>query len=425
MRRIEGVLVIVALTSAISACGIASADAPGDQPAGAATGAVTAAPAATPGPAPAPGKQCTTVSRGATVALRCVVANHGAKRLDRRASDPTRLRHLATSTPTAARTVTPRAVSVQCDQGVSNPDRFTSCSDDFWEITETETVDGVTTVIGELPVEIFASAQFGTDDILNWTLSAEIITGPGEGTLSAGLAGSAGTKCGQRPDVCETDSAPGDSEPIALEPETSVLREWDQSDNGNVITTANSVDDLTGFIGVILELEAPSNPVTIDDASIDTLWGRCDNVVGEADCVDPFGPIAVAFDATTNPVIGPVADHVFQAEASLPSHWGNPNFGDSAGLTRDMSQADQDANRAVACPSGQTPPGQSCDEYPMASTHQGAAFSPPGDWSTAFVTPASNDSQGGVLANFYKFFHVLDGDEFFVLAVRADGSSSW
>jgi len=311
-----------------------------------------------------------------------------------------------------------------CDGGASNPDRFTSCSDDFWDITETETVDGVTTVIGELPVEISASAQFGTDDVLNWTLSAEIITGPGEGTLSAGLSGTISTKCGARPDVCETDSS-SDSEPIALEPETSTVHAWDQSDNGDVRVIANSVDDLTGFIGVVLDLEAPSNPVTIDDASIDTLWGRCDNIVGESDCVDPFGPIAVAFDATTNPAIGPVADHVFQAEAALPSHWGNPNFGDSAALTRDMSQADQDANRAVACPSGQTPPGQSCDEYPMASTHQGAAFSAPGDWSIAFVTPGANDSQGGVLSSFYRFFHVLDGDEFFVLAVRADGSSSW
>jgi hypothetical protein len=423
MRRISGALLIAALASAISACDLAPSAEARNLPTGMAAGAVATPPAAAaPRPAAVPQQKCTTVSRGATTATRCVVANHSTS-LDRRPSSPTQLRRLATSAA-ASRPAAPRAVSVLCDQGVSNPGRFTSCSDDFWDITETETVDGVTTVIGELPVEIFASAEFGTDDVLNWTLSAQIITGVGEGTLAGGLSGSISTKCGQRPDVCETDSA-SDGEPIALEPETSTDHAWDQSDNGNVRTTANSVDDLTGFIGVILELEAPSNPVTIDDASGDTLWGRCDNVVGDDDCVDPFGPIAVAFDATTNPAIGPVANHVFQAEAALPSHWGNPNFGDGAGLTRDMSQADQDANRAVACPPGGTPPGQSCDEYPMASTHQGAAFSAPGNWSTAFVPPGANDSQGGVLSNFYSFNHVLDGDEFFVLAVRADGSSSW
>src|SRR4051812_19408124 len=224
MRQISGALMIVALTSATSACGVALGDEGRDSPVGV-TGAVTATPAtATPGPASILGKRCTTVSHGATTATRCVVANHRATRLDRRPSDSTRLRRLASSLP-ASRPVAPTGVAVVCDGGASNPDRFTSCSDDFWDITETETVDGVTTVIGELPVEISASAQFGTDDVLNWTLSAEIITGPGEGTLSAGLSGTISTKCGARPDVCETDSS-SDSEPIALEPETSTVHAW-------------------------------------------------------------------------------------------------------------------------------------------------------------------------------------------------------
>ncbi len=379
-------------------------------------GAAVAQPARPARPAPrscaaAPGTRATT---------RCLTAVRRSTRLNRTAPTVARL-HGAARRPGAT---PPADVSSLCSQGFSNPDRFTSCSDDGWEIDNTETTDGVTTVVGTLSFEIISSAQFGTNGTLTWSLDANIVTDVGTGTLSGGLSGTIGTKCGIQPSVCLTDSG-NDGFDIALEPLTTTTWTWDQSDNGNAVTIANSVDNLTGFIGVVLDLNAPGNPVLVDDSAGNTLWGRCDNVISPADCVDPNGPMFVAFDATTNPLIGPVADHVYNAEAALPSHWGNPNYGDSAGLTRDMNDNDINANRDVACPAGQTPPGMSCDEYPMATTHQGAAFSAPGDWSIAYVPPSANNSQGGVLENFYAFYHVLDGDEYFVQAIRSDGSSSW
>jgi hypothetical protein len=61
----------------------------------------------------------------------------------------------------------------------------------------------------------------------------------------------------------------------------------------------------------------------------------------------------------------------------------------------------------------------------MASTYQGASRSAPGNWSAVTVPDAANDSQGGVMRTFYDHDRVLDGDFYYVLAVRDDGSQSW
>ena len=110
----------------------------------------------------------------------------------------------------------------------------------------------------------------------------------------------------------------------------------------------------------------------------------------------------------------------------LPSHWGNPTYnGGTSYLNMDTYAPDVNANRAVACPSGKTPPGESCDEYPMASTHQGASFVGLGDWSTVYVPPSANSSQGGIMTSFSSTYQVIDGDPFFVEAVLSDGSHAW
>jgi hypothetical protein len=313
----------------------------------------------------------------------------------------------------------PQSVSLLCDLGFFNPDRFTSCSLEGWQVTETETVNGETTVIGTLPITIKSSAVFGIDDTASWSLSARVDVGQGTGTLAAGAEGTLSTACGKDPNVCETHTGDED-QPVTFASNSTSGGDWEQDDNGPARTTANTIDTLDGHLGVVLDLDGPPNPVEINDAAGNTLFGRCDNVNPGFDCVDQFGPIAVAFDATSNPLIGPVADHVFNAEKSLPSHWGNPNV-DGSALTRTLNQTLIDANRATACV-GVAP---SCDEYPMASTHQGASVSPVGDWSAVTVPDSANNAQGGVLSQFNRLNRVVENDPFFVLAVRADGSTSW
>jgi hypothetical protein len=308
-----------------------------------------------------------------------------------------------------------------CDGGSFNPDRFLSCSEEGWNITETEEVDGVPTITGTVPILITSSAQFSIDTgTASWILSAEIDVGGANGTLAHGVEGTMGTACGNHPEVCETTK--GDEfQPIALTSFSTHTAEWEQIDNGPAVDTNNSVDLLDGYLGVVLELEGGlSNPVELDDAEFNSLHGRCDSVNPGLDCVDQAADIAVAFDATFVPLVGPVADHVFKAEASLPSHWGNPNYSNSA-ISRTTNQKIIDRNRNTAC-TGVAP---ACDEYPMASTYQGASRSAPGDWSAVTVPDSANDSQGGVMSVFYQHDRVLDGDFYYVLAVRADGSQSW
>jgi Deoxyribonuclease NucA/NucB len=89
-----------------------------------------------------------------------------------------------------------------------------------------------------------------------------------------------------------------------------------------------------------------------------------------------------------------------------------------------MNSADQTANNRVACASVVTIPGQTnCDEFPLATTYQGAAFQPV--WSAVAVPVTANSSQGGITNAFYKGNRVIDDDAFYVLAILSNGSISW
>jgi len=126
------------------------------------------------------------------------------------------------------------------------------------------------------------------------------------------------------------------------------------------------------------------------------------------------------------------------------------NYGLPRVLTRSQSDALREANRAAACPTGPNyprPAGMQCDEYPFASTYQGASMQPYGrqfffiNWNTgqgfscqahwlptraqgdsggfsACMIPAAQNSLGGSdLGDFYYKFRVLDMDTFEVRVV--------
>ncbi|HEX6686274.1 MAG TPA: hypothetical protein VF062_26115 [Candidatus Limnocylindrales bacterium] len=121
-------------------------------------------------------------------------------------------------------------------------------------------------------------------------------------------------------------------------------------------------------------------------------------------------------------------------------------------LMRTQSSTIQDANRGVACPPGHPQPlpreNYSCDEYPFASTYNGAASAPDhgrnififnfqtnymfncnaswlprrmlGDragYSVCMIPLWENTLGGSDLGNFYYTSRVLDGDEFQVRVV--------
>ncbi|GAB7188999.1 hypothetical protein ATKI12_8830 [Kitasatospora sp. Ki12] len=144
---------------------------------------------------------------------------------------------------------------------------------------------------------------------------------------------------------------------------------------------------------------------------------RCDDQVpgSTAGCVMPNGrPVT---DMRYLPTISAGIRKV----QSAPLHMGQPDSPNP--LTRSTSPTVESDNRKAACPvpgvpKPTTPAGTvwSCDEYPFATTLEGAAKTPPPNSGSVWVPKAENDSQGGTLSAFYAAQRVLNGDKFYVAA---------
>lgn len=122
-----------------------------------------------------------------------------------------------------------------------------------------------------------------------------------------------------------------------------------------------------------------------------------------------------------------LARHISDAQGSgLVGGW--PSGGV---LTRLTDPGLRDANRAIACPASYPrPAGLSCDEYPFASTYQGAAFTGGGPrtfgwcqvpvgggsgssgYSVCMIDAGQNSAGGSALGSFYGSNRVTDGDPF-------------
>ncbi|WP_157838440.1 NucA/NucB deoxyribonuclease domain-containing protein [Nocardia farcinica] len=136
------------------------------------------------------------------------------------------------------------------------------------------------------------------------------------------------------------------------------------------------------------------------------------------------------------PAVHPEAvGHVQRAQQSgLPGGAGSP-------LHRQASVSERNNNRRVSCPRGNAVgdarkvPGRSCDEYPFASTREGAASNPngrpfnpechvpdlgaatgPTGYSVCMIDNPQNLLAGGLLGVFYGRMRVIDNDAFVVLA---------
>jgi hypothetical protein len=155
---------------------------------------------------------------------------------------------------------------------------------------------------------------------------------------------------------------------------------------------------------------------------------RCDSQLGNRPngCVLPDATPVFGIDEGLHPT---VARHVRAAQRSGLVGLNYP-------LTRITDEAQIDANRNTACPGFiPRPIGSSCDEYPFASTAEGAAmfgdeagrsfswcnrFDLPQNqkgaagWSACMVDEDDNFGAGVDLSVFYGDNRVLGGDNFFV-----------
>lgn len=104
-----------------------------------------------------------------------------------------------------------------------------------------------------------------------------------------------------------------------------------------------------------------------------------------------------------------------QAQRSLPHHPGV--FKKGTALTRLTSRSAIRRNRRAACRGAKSPKGKSCDEYPFASTYQGAAFVGHGHYRIKIISDAQNKKVGTILSIFFLHERIADGDPFYVSIV--------
>lgn len=117
-------------------------------------------------------------------------------------------------------------------------------------------------------------------------------------------------------------------------------------------------------------------------------------------------------------------DALHRPERTLPPAPGKYIPGEDPPLLRLFSEADKKRNRARSTSFCQSPrpPGMQCDEYPFASTYQGAATAPLKPWhgSVRLMPASDNELAGNALDAFYMDYRVLDMDEFHVTVDPAD-----
>jgi hypothetical protein len=146
---------------------------------------------------------------------------------------------------------------------------------------------------------------------------------------------------------------------------------------------------------------------------------RCDRVTyvgSRAGCVltavQPTFKMSTKDAATKH-----TAAHVKAAQKSLKDHWGNHALGGKV-LTRKYwgaGKSTNNPNRKVACKGFvKKNSTDSCDEYPFASTHQGAYYVGKSRVSVAHVPSADNSKAGSKLATFFSTYRILDTDAFWV-----------
>jgi hypothetical protein len=151
----------------------------------------------------------------------------------------------------------------------------------------------------------------------------------------------------------------------------------------------------------------PSNEIALPTPSV-----RCDTAYPGPSllpgCVMPYIPELVYNKAGEYPQL---AQHIEDAQniKNLPGKHGTTNY-----LTRLTDQTKIDANRNTACPKSiPRPLVASCDEYPFASTWQGA-FTGGGNYSMRMIDAKQNSGGGRTLGGFYLYNRILEKDRFLV-----------
>lgn len=150
---------------------------------------------------------------------------------------------------------------------------------------------------------------------------------------------------------------------------------------------------------------------------------RCDKIVQPYAGCRFFNYPAVFALSLSDPDVDEAAKHALDAQLMLPGklgYWNEATGERGKPLTRLTDARKQGESRAISrrlCKERfpEKPEGTDCDEYPFASTWQGASFVQPEEVSVRYITSADNQLAGSRLGTFLaKDARVLDGEEFWV-----------
>lgn len=326
--------------------------------------------------------------------------------------------------PAAAATIIPPAQCVFSPNTLVNRDRFTACVDTLWQLQDIEIIDGVPHVRGTFDMNDLQWASFsGTSG--SWTHGMLTMALTGTGSLLGGFEAELYSGCFLAQGICSAVSLTNpDPQTVTIVPKGTYAFGWSEFDRGPSSLTTGASNDLSTVLGVQFLNTAPDGATAPFFDNVRA--GRCDTIAKATDgCVNQNFTPTMTYSAITHKLVAPVAQHVFTAEQTLAVNWGVPpgHFANDQPLTRDMNPADIRLNRRAACRGVTVPPGNQCDEYPLATTHQGASFQ--NAFSAVAVPASANSSQGGITRAFYASNRVIDGDPFYVLAILANGTRSW
>lgn len=306
------------------------------------------------------------------------------------------------------------------DAGVSNTyyvSRFDACGIFNGTLTVTSTTNGVTTVTGIMNFLIY-NYLYTSGSLTTWANQIEVqpstISGTAAGTTITGTPFCTGS-C-----VYASSSFPAQTPGVGVSASGESYYNW----------LGASGDVGFGSSDWTLRFKAPStaNAAVMTRSAPDI---RCDQALpgsASAGCVVPYAPGFIRYDGTSFIEFGA---HVSGAQAS-----GLPGSVTSSPLHRLTDPTLRNLNRATACGGVPHPdPNRSCDEYPFASSWEGAytgggtartqswcqitLSGPPSTGATGYsicmIDAAENSSAGSLLNSvLYVPYRIIDGDPFYV-----------
>jgi lysophospholipase L1-like esterase len=163
---------------------------------------------------------------------------------------------------------------------------------------------------------------------------------------------------------------------------------------------------------------------------------RCDSQItnvpyNAGGCVDPYAAPVWTVSNSSNSSLGLTAKNMAMATGNLYPPYApvRDASGNVPGVTTPLTYQPslQPKNYSALCAKLTAPPAEanagntSCDEYPFATTQQGAAFGPV---SICWVTPGAQNSQGGSYLAFINGNRVLPDDQFYMNATYTPTGSS-